>query len=365
MKKLEISKELLKDNINTIICKAKEDANPPQIIAVVKLNGMGLGLLQVSKFLLENGIDYLAVANAEEALALRKANIDCKILLLTPVVEKDVLKELIKNDIILTIGSEYEINLINSIYYELNIKTIKAHIKVDTGFGRYGFLYTAKEQIKNSFNYKNIEIQGIYTHFSKTMDEKWTNTQFSRFTEVIQYLKENNINPGLKHCCNSTAFFLYPKMHLDAVRIGSAWQGRLLNNIGGLKPVATFKTNIIEIKEVPKGFNVSYTNKYKTKSESKLATIPTGYIDGLNQKRCRDTFSLRDNLTAGLLELKNVFKTNRIKAIINGKQCSIVGRLGTYHAVIDITNIECNVGDEVILDISPVMTNENIKREYV
>ena len=96
------------------------------------------------------------------------------------------------------------------------------------------------------------------------------------------------------------------------------------------------------------GVKISYTNKYTTKRKSNLATIPLGYMDGINKTRERDTFSKIDNLKASLKELKNLFKTKRLKVCINGKECDIVGRLGTLHAIIDVTDIECEVGDEVL-----------------
>ena len=167
---------------------------------------------------------------------------------------------------------------------DLNVKKVKVHLKVDTGFSRYGFLYNEFEEIKNVFNNENIDIQGLFTHFSKTLDEKWTKIQFIRFMNVVKHLKENGINTGLLHCCNSTAFFKYPYMRLDAVRIGSAWQGRLPNNIGGLREIGTLKSKILEIRTVEKGSNVSYTNKYTTKRKTTLATIPLGYMDGINGK---------------------------------------------------------------------------------
>ena len=363
MNRLEINKNDLKYNIEKIFEKAKDSAT--QVIGVVKINAYGLGLVQFSKFLLENGIDFLAVATPEEAFELRKNDINCKILLMTPVIEKSDLIELIKNDIILTIGSKYELDQIDSIYEELNVEKVNVHIKIDTGFSRYGFLYTDLKSIENVFENDNIQIQGMFTHFSKTLDEKWTNVQFDRFMSVIEYLKKKELNLGLCHCCNSTAFLKYPKMHLDAVRIGSAWQGRLPNDLGGLKRIGTLKSRILEIRTVPSGSNVSYTNKFTTKRETTLATIPLGYLNGINVTRERDTFSISDNFKAGIKEFKNLFNQNRLKVTINGHDCNIVGRLGTLHAIIDVTDIDCRVGDDVIVYANPVYVDEKIKREYV
>lgn len=363
MNKLEINKNDLKFNINKILEKAKE--TNAQVIAVVKINAYGLGIVEFSKFLEENGVDFFAVASPEEAFVLRENGIQSKILLMTPVIEENVLIKLIEKDIIITVGSNYEIDLINKICSRLNLEKVVAHLKIDTGFSRYGFLYNYLDEIKDVFSNEKIDIQGMFTHFSKTLDEKWTNMQFDRFTSVIEYLRENNINPKLLHCCNSTAFFKYSKMHLNAVRIGSAWQGRLPNNIGDLKQIGTLKSRILEIRTVEKGSNVSYTNKYTTKRKSNLATIPLGYMDGINKTRERDTFSKIDNLKASLRELKNLFKTKRLKVCVNGKECDIVGRLGTLHAIIDVTDIECEVGDEVIIKANPVYVDEKIKREYI
>ncbi len=367
---LEINKKNLKYNIDKIFEKAngsqKQDVeSSTQIIAVVKINAYGLGIVPFSKYLMENGVDFFAVSTPEEAFILRDNGINCKILLLTPVIEKNTLIELIQSDIIITIGSNYELNLINEIYDELEVEKIKVHVKIDTGFSRYGFLYNDLEEIKNVFNNEKIDIQGMFTHFSKTLDESWTNIQFNRFIEVTNYLKKNGIEPNMLHCCNSTAFFKYPNMHLNAVRIGSAWQGRLPNNIGNLKKIGTLKSRILEIRTVGPGSNVSYTNKYTTKKTTDLATIPLGYLDGINKSRERDTFSKIDNFIAALREFKNLFNTKRLQVTINGKQCNILGRLGTHHAIIDVTDVECKVDDTVIIEANPVYVDEKIKREYV
>ena len=366
MNHLEIDKKDLQYNIDKILENSHRHSDSDiKIIAVVKINAYGLGILPFSKFLIENGIDYFAVSTPEEAFTLRDIETDINILLMTPVIEKEILIELIKKDIIITIGSSYELNLINEIYDELGIEKIKAHIKIDTGFSRYGFLYSDLEEIKNAFNNDKITVEGMFTHFSKSLDESWTSIQFNRFNDVISFLKDNEIEPELLHCCNSTAFFKYPNMHLNAVRIGSAWQGRLPNNIGDLKRIGTLKSKILEIRTVEAGSNVSYTNKFTTKRKTTLATIPLGYLDGINTTRERDTFSKIDNFIASLRELKNLFNTKRLKVIIDGKHCDIVGRLGTHHAIIDVTDIDCKVGDSVILNGNPVYIDEKIRREYV
>lgn len=325
----------------------------------------GFGLVEYSKMLLNNGVTMLAVANVEEAEALRQAGIQEKILMLTPTRNKNEIKSLIQNHIILTIGNIEELNIAREIAKKYDEK-IEAQLKIDTGFGRYGFLYSQIEDILEVFKLnKIIYISGMYTHFSKPIDEKWTKKQFDRFLDVVEQVKKAGYNPGMLHACESTAFLKYRYMYLNAVRIGSAFQGRTLIKGTGLKKIGIFKTYISEIKNVPKGYNISYSNEFKTKKNSRIAIVPVGYMDGLNKKNLRDSFSFKDNVIASLMEIKKIFKDNRIKATINGKQYSIIGRLGMYHAIIDITGSDIKENEEVILDITPLQTNENIKREYI
>ncbi len=371
MKKIEVNRKDLKNNINIIkkiaYTRGKDDNGENlKIIGVVKGNGMGLDIIKYSKFLINNGIEILAVSTVEEAMILRKAKISNEIILLSPTNIKEELESLIKNDITIAIDNLEQISIINSICKKENLK-VKAHLKIDTGFGRYGFLYTDIENILKVFeNLKYIEINGTFTHFSKAMDDKWTNIQFNRFMKIVEQIKQNNYNPGMLHACASTAFLKYKIMHLNAVRIGSAFQGRTLIKCQGLKKIGNFVTSITEIKTLPKGYNIGYSNTYKTKKETKIALIPVGYNDGLNKNKLRDNFTLKENILSVCIELKKIFKDNNIKATINGKKYNILGRIGMCYSVIDITgNDEIKVGDKVYLDISPLQTNEAIRREYI
>lgn len=327
---------------------------------------MGLGLVEYSKILTENGIETLAVANLEEAIELRKAGIEVEILMMSPVPLKKELQLLIENDITITLGSFEEFEMLENLAKESE-KQVNAHIKVDTGFGRYGFLSTEKEIILEVFkNAQNVDITGMFTHFSKPLDEKFTRKQFLEFENVYKYIKDNSYNPGILHCCASTAFLKYPDMWLDSIRIGSVIQGRTLVNVSNLKKIGTFKSNISEIKILPKGYNISYNNTYKTKRETKIAVVPVGYVDGFNKNKQRDDFSLKDNLISVGIEIKKIFKDNSLKIKINGKKYKVLGKLGMYHSIVDITeSSNINVGDEVEIDISPLQTNDKIRREYI
>ena len=237
---------------------------------------MGFGLVEFSRFLIDNGIEILAIATLEEAEELRKANINSEILMLSSTSIKEEMKSLIENNITLTIGSRENIEVLKELAKEYK-KQIKIHIKIDTGFGRYGFIYNDFKEIINGINslkeIKNIEIEGIYSHFSEayTKENKWTKMQFERFSEIVNRLKENNIEFKLVHICNSSAFLNYPNMHLNSARIGSAFLGRVNINEVGLKKIGVIESNITEIKTVPKKFNIGYLNSYKTKKETKIA----------------------------------------------------------------------------------------------
>ena len=180
---------------------------------------MGLDLVKYSEFLVDNGIEIFAVATVEEAVILRQAGIQKDILMLSEVIEEEEIETLIKHNIIFTIGSLEEKKIIDALACKLKI-TAKAHIKIDTGFARYGFLYIDKEEILETLkNNANLKIIGMFTHFSKPIDEKWTRLQFKRFKQCIELVDENLFanNEFIFHCANKTAAFKYPEMKLNAV----------------------------------------------------------------------------------------------------------------------------------------------------
>ena len=218
LENIEKVKELVEKN-------GKDDkGNFLKIIAVVKANGYGLGIVEFTKILIDKGIKSFAVATKDEAYILREAGIKEEILLLTPNSNKEDIKKLIDNDIILTLSSKEDANNIESVGKELN-KKIRVHLKIDTGFGRYGFIYSNREEMIETLKpLEYIKIEGTYSHFSVSFfDEKYTKLQFERFINVIEVLKMNEIETGLLHISNSSAFVKFPYMNLNAVRIGSAF----------------------------------------------------------------------------------------------------------------------------------------------
>ncbi len=332
MKQLVVNKEDLKHNINRIKDYTKKISNDDNytIIAVVKGNGYGLGLNEYSEVLVENGIKYLAVATFEEAIELRKKQKDVNILMMSPLYNKQELEETVKNNITIAIDSKENAEAVNELAHKGY--NIKVHLKIDTGFGRYGFIYDDYENILNTAKSlkPNVEIEGIFTHCSDAYrkNNKHTLEQFKRFTDVIEKLEANNIKIKLKHICNSPAILNYPEMHLTAARIGSAFVGRVCseNNIG-LKKIGELEINIAEVKDIPKGFNISYLNSYKTKDKTRIAIIPIGYLEGYNVTQKTDMFRIADKLRRALHELKSIFKKQKITVVINEKRYNVIGTI--------------------------------------
>lgn len=367
MKSLVINKEDLRHNIE-VIKKYANLGKECTIIGIVKGNGYGIGLIEFAKFLIENGIKMLAVATTEEALKLREAGIDSDILMLSSTCLKCELELLVKNNIIVTIGSKESASILNEIAKQNN--EIRAHIKIDTGFGRYGFIYDELEEILSTVKEldENIKLEGIFSHFSLAYykNNEWTKKQYARFVNVVDYLEKNEITFKLKHICNSPGFINYPEMHQNAVRIGSAFLGRV-DNPGklDLRKIGELQVEISEIKELPKGFNVSYLNAYKTKNKTKVAIIPIGYLEGFNLGAKQDSFGTMYKIRKIYLSVKSLFKKERLTVKINGSSCNIIGTLGMYHMTVDITGKDVNIGDKAILNIKPTYVDKDIRREYV
>lgn len=375
MKSLIINRQDLKHNIKTIKEIAEENGRSDnhkklQIIAVVKGNGYGLGLVQYSNFLIDNGINFLAVSTVEEAIKLREAGITARIIMLSSTaIEKEV-ELLVQNNIILSLGSKDAIEVAQKVADKTN-KNIEAHIKIDSGFGRYGFCYNFKDEmvqaLKDLQNDNRIKITGTFSHFSLAFYEKdkYSEKQFNRFIDCIETLKENKIQTGMLHICNSSAFLKYKQYRLNAVRVGSAFLGRLaIPNIYGLKKIAYLKSNVAEIKTLPKGANVGYSNSFVTKKETKIAIVPCGYADGYNVVVDRDMFRPIDKLRYIVRDTKNYFKKQDLYIEINGEKCKVLGRIGMYHVSCDITEKNVNINDEAIFNVSPMYVDSSIRREY-
>lgn len=370
MKVLKISRKDLKHNINVIkkfLKKEEKDdeGKLPKIIGVVKGNGYGLGLIELSEFLINNGINILAVSSVEEALELRDAGIKEEILLLGATAIKNDVEKLVENNITITISSFEDLETLNKI---VSNKKQRISLKLDTGFNRYGFKYEELdkliEKLKES---ENLEISGTFSHFSfaYAKENKYVKKQFDNFIIGIEKLKKAGIDTGMLHICNSCAFFKHPEMHLNAVRIGSAFLGRLpMKNIYGLKRIGNLYVPVSEIKIAKKGETVGYSNTVKMKKDTQIAIVQAGYIDGLNSGKFNDTFGNLDKIRILKNTILDIFKDKHIYYYINDKKCMVVGKIGMNHVALDITGKDVKIGDKVEISISPLNVNNKIRREY-
>lgn len=360
MNELIIEKKDLIHNINEI--KSRVKTNNYTLIAVVKGNAYGLGIIEFTNFLIENGFDFFAVASMDEALNLRKNGIKERVLLLTPYSEEEKVKLLVENDITLTIDSNECFNVTDEICKKLN-KKINAHIKIDTGLSRYGFSYKDKSEIKNIVkSSKNIIFEGIYSHFSNSLaaDSSFSNIQFSRFTNLIDELKKDGIEFKLRHICNSSGFFKYQSMHLNAARIGSAFTGNAVGIKSNLKRIGIFHTKITKVKNVSKGDYIGYANSYRVKKNMKIAILPTGYYEGVGISLVEQRYRFLSKAKKALIEFKNVFTDD---SLILG-EFKTLGQIGMHDIVIDITNKNYKENDDVYFYVRPVFIETSVKRVY-
>lgn len=355
MKYLEIKKDDLCFNIQRL----KEHCAPAKIIAVLKGNAYGLDMVKMGQVLLENGVDLFAVSELSEALTLREAGFENEILLLTPTNSVDEAKIIVDNKITATVASVNNAKILNNIGLPVN-----AHIKIDTGFGRYGF-YTDEltEELKD---FENITYTGVFSHFSNSFgdDDSYSKKQFAEFERAAARLADMGINPTVKHICNSCGAIRFDFARLDAVRIGSAFLGRLpIANTLGLKRLVRLKCSVSEIRHLPKGSVVGYANTYTTKRNTVAAVIPIGYKDGYGVQKSNDTFRFMDILRYMFADFKMWKK--KICVEINGKKYPVIGRISMHNIVVDVTDADVRVGDIAAMECNPILIKSEIERLYI
>lgn len=364
MNELIINKEDLIHNINII--KNNETKKDYTIFAVVKGNAYGLGVKEFTKILIENNINNFAVASFYEAINLRKYCVKEKILLLTPYTDEILLKELILNDITLTIDSKKGAEIVEKICKKLN-KKVSVHIKIDTGLSRYGFDYNDTDEIKNIINESNnIIFEGIYSHFSNSLssDNSFSDIQYSRFINLIDKLEKEKIKFKLKHICNSSGFFKFKDKHLNAARVGSAFIGCATGIKTNLKKIGLFHTRITKIRNIKKGDFIGYANSYKAKKNMKIAILETGYYDGIGLELITQRYKFKSKVKQILLSIKSLIKDDSMVLNINDNIVKVLGQIGMHDIVIDITGLELEENDDIYFYYRPVYINEGIKRLY-
>ncbi|MFH0791323.1 MAG: alanine racemase [Candidatus Omnitrophota bacterium] len=299
-----------------------------KIMACVKADAYGHGLIPVAKKLESCGVDYLSVASIDEGIQLRQAGINLPILVLGMVLKADI-EPLLKYNLTQTVCSQdLAVNLNN--LARINHKTLNVHIKIDTGMGRLGVLYKhALPFIKKIHRLKFINIEGIFTHLSLAdINRDFTLYQIVKFSRLITQLNKTGIRIPIIHAANSLGVINYKESHFNMVRPGLIVYGLYPEenlNIG-LKPVLSLKTRIVYLKKVPRGYGISYGYTYITKKDTTIINLPIGYGDGYTR-----------NLS------------NLGQVLIKGRRFKISGRVCMDQIMVDVGNLPVKVGDEAVL----------------
>ncbi|MDD3088735.1 MAG: alanine racemase [Candidatus Omnitrophica bacterium] len=324
----EIDLGAVRHNLDRIRKMLHDDV---KIMAVVKANAYGHGICQVGRVLSIDGVDYMGVASLDEAVRLREDEISTPILVLGSVLPSEA-KAAIERDITLTLCNYELLEAMCSAARKCR-KRAKAHVKIDTGMGRIGVWHEeAAAFIRHVSGFKEIEIEGIYTHFSSAgRDNEMTEAQITALEKVIDSIKETGIDPLYKHSANSIALVDREKAHLNLVRPGILLYGIYpkpdFRKIFDLRPVMSLKTRIVFIKDTPPGRAISYGRTYITQQPTRIATIPIGYADGYGR-----------------------ILSNKAEALVRGRYVKVVGRVTMDQTLLDVGHVEgVKVGDEVVL----------------
>ncbi|MDO5724757.1 MAG: alanine racemase [Tissierellia bacterium] len=321
------------DAINYNIKQIKDSLPDCTIICpVVKDDCYQMGAKTIVKDMIDNDINFFAVANIDEALEIRALSNNINILVLGHILpsEFDIA---IKNNIILTISSLEEAMMINNVAKDIGKKAL-AHIKIDTGMNRIGFKpkNLGGENFLEVFNFKNIAVEGIFSHFA-TADEnrKFVDFQMKNFKAAMERLPKEYSNI-IKHINNSASLLCgYPES-FDMVRPGIILYGIDISHIEDLthlqlKEAFSLKSKLVHIKEVKAGESIGYSQTYKAKKDMLVGTVSIGYGDGYPRRL-----------------------SNKYHVLINGEYANIVGNICMDQIMIDLTEIkDYKLYDDVVL----------------
>lgn len=356
MSRYIIDKSKLIENINIVKNKAGVE-----VIGVVKGNGYGFGMCPLAEIIMQNEINTFAVTEVYDVPLLRETVIDRDILVMRSTSIEEEAKIIAENDCIATIGSLSAAEVMDKVSKKLNKKT-KCHLKIDTGMGRYGFLPSEVEKAIKCYDFENLDFCGAYTHFSSAFhNAELTKVQLEMFKDTIEQIKKAGKNVGILHAANSPALLNVDGVTLDAVRIGSAFTGRVITRgKNPLNKLGELQAEVIETKTVPKGYSIGYNGQYKTKRETEIAIVPIGHFDGFGLQKGKETADFHSVLS----QLKHYLQKEQLTVNVNGKKYNVIGEIGLSHTAIDITDSDVKIGDVASVEISPLMVNPNVPRIY-
>ena len=322
---LEIDLSAIKNNIRQI-----QNLTRTQVMAVIKANGYGHGVLESARAAADAGATWCGVARMEEALNLRRAGLSTEIMVLgyTPPV---LVPEAIEHKIHVAIYDTQMARAYAAQARRVNGR-LRAHLKVETGMGRLGMLPEKVPGFLEDFQkHAHIDITGIFTHFARADEPESgaTEKQLAIFNNLLLQLETRSLRPGLVHAANSAAVINFPQAHFDLVRPGIAIYGldpspdtRLPE---GFRSALTWKARLTSLRMLPPGHGVSYGSVYVTSKEERIGVIPVGYGDGFRR-------------LAGQ------------QVLCQGKRVHVVGRVCMDQSMLQLDSVpEASPGDEVVL----------------
>ena len=343
MKQLIIEKQKIRNNISV----TRERTGGVPLCGVVKSDAYGLGLIQVVYVMKEEGIRFFAVSEPEDAAALRREGFtDEEILMLRSLSDPKEIEMLIDFNVIATVGSQESAMALSGIA-ERRSTVAEAHIKIDTGFGRYGFLPSETDKISSVIQYmQSLAVSGMYTHLNAYASSKEIARQLEAFQQTLNTLHKKNLETGLAHAVSSTALFNHKELPLfDMVRAGASLYGHI-DGKTGLSKVGIASAGIAETRWLPAGHCVSGGKKLK--KPARIGIVPLGYADGFGLERPAKT---RMHHLARLLNPRSEALNARLG---NGDKLKVIGKPGQTHFAVDLTKSDVSVGEVVYSGINPL-----------
>ncbi|QTY26659.1 alanine racemase [Flavobacterium sp. CS20] len=326
--RLEIDLNALKHNFEVIQNQLKPQT---KIMGVVKAFAYGSDSVVISKTLQDFGVSYLAVAYIEEGVRLRKANISCPILIFYPQLEE--ISELIQFNLTPSVYSFHFLKSLHQFLKFKNIKNFPIHLKINTGMNRLGFDKNQFDEVKTCLSDRHtLKLTGIFSHLvaSGMPEEKdFTWQQIQDFKTAVKTFETYAHQDLLTHLCNSSGILNYAEAEMDMVRAGIALYGygNHPKEHKMLQPVSSLKTPIAQLRWIQKGESVGYDRKYIAPEKRHIATLPLGYADGISR----------------------LYGNGNAVVKIHEKLAPIVGNVCMDTMMVDVTNMSCREGDEVLI----------------
>lgn len=306
----------------------KAHANGAKVMAILKANAYGHGLLQVAKALENQGADYFGVAYVEEGVLLRKTGIQSPILVLGGIIG-DQIPIFIKNRLEITASSLDKLMAIDGCAESMGLRA-RVHLKIDTGMERIGVHdYSAVALLEASTTCRNTDIIGIFSHFATANDRdpSFAESQMMRFEKVLDWYRENNVTMPMRHMANTAAMLRFPQSHYDMVRPGISLYGVApFESEINVQMAIRWVSRIVYFKVVEADRTVSYGATWRASEQTRIVTIPVGYGDGY----------MRAN-------------SNRSHVLIRGKRYPVVGKVCMDQLMVNIGWDEAFNGEEVVL----------------